>query len=271
MRRLHIPRHMGGQSSTFDSSALTWASTVTTAGGTVSSGRLTLVGNLIASLKTAGVWEKLDRLWLLAAENATSAAYDLVGLNQITLVNAPTFTIDRGYAGNGTTSYIDTNFDPNNGVNKYLLNDAHYGFYNRTNQAATDAITMNSNNALADGVSEIDLKWSDGNLYCALNDNNFFAGAVAPADVRGIWTVTRTASNLVSIYQAGALFATSAIASINVSDYTFLVCAGRDGAGTVILPTTNQIGAAYMGGGLTAIEAAAFTTALQTYMTAIGA
>ena len=54
-----------------------WIGKVYELGGTVSSTRRTLVDALISGLKSDGVWPKLDRLWLFAAENATSALVDL--------------------------------------------------------------------------------------------------------------------------------------------------------------------------------------------------
>ena len=39
-----------------------------------------LVNDLIVGLKTDGVWTKLDRLWIFAAENAKSSIIDMVGL-----------------------------------------------------------------------------------------------------------------------------------------------------------------------------------------------
>ena len=62
----------------------------------VSSTRRTLVDALIRGLKTDGVWSKLDRLWLFAAENATSALVDVKEGRLATAVSSPTFTTDRG-------------------------------------------------------------------------------------------------------------------------------------------------------------------------------
>ena len=78
-----------------------WVAEVVSNGGTVSAGRQTIVNDLIAGLKADGVWIKLDRLWLFAAEDQPSALTDLVGLTLATAVNSPTFTADEGYTSNG--------------------------------------------------------------------------------------------------------------------------------------------------------------------------
>ena len=82
-----------------DAATIAWVNQVVTNGGTVSAGRQTLVDNLIVGLKADGIWTKLERLWLFAAENTISALTDLVGLTLATANNSPTFTADVGYTG----------------------------------------------------------------------------------------------------------------------------------------------------------------------------
>src|SRR5262245_4406995 len=114
-----------------DAATTAWVNAVVTNGGTVSAGRQTTVNTLITTLKSAGIWTKLDRLWLWAAENQPSALTDLVGLSLATAVNSPCFTADRGYTGNGSTSYIDTLFDPTTGT-AFNQNSCHFSVWVRT-------------------------------------------------------------------------------------------------------------------------------------------
>src|SRR5215475_5462531 len=69
-----------------DSDATAWSNQVTTNGGTVSSTRLGLISDLISGLKTDGIWTKLDRQWIYAAEDQPGALTDLVGLTLATAV-----------------------------------------------------------------------------------------------------------------------------------------------------------------------------------------
>ena len=63
------------------------------------------VNTLISSLIDAGVWAKLDCLWGMAAADAQAARQNWSqDAHDLTTVNSPTFTADRGYRGNGTTS-----------------------------------------------------------------------------------------------------------------------------------------------------------------------
>lgn len=251
--------------------AQTWRAAVIANGGTVSAERLGLVATLVDQLTTAGVWAKLDRLWLLAAENAIAGRTDVVANTLATFVNVPLFTIDRGMTGNGTTSYMNTLFVPSVGTNKYLQNSAHVGFYNRTNQAALGMITMGAANSGIAAQLEIILKWSDGMMYLSLNDAGDHAGVAGAADTSGIWISSRIAAGTASLYRNATLFASNGQASTGVPNFAVPVDAGINATGTAFAFATNQIAAAFIGGGLTAPEVAAFTTALQTYMTAIGA
>lgn len=88
---------------------------------------------LLKSMKADGSWAKLDVFYVFAVDNNASAFATLnwknPNSNQSTLVNSPTFTNNAGFTGNGTSSYIDTNFNPSTqGVN-YTLNNASMYFF----------------------------------------------------------------------------------------------------------------------------------------------
>jgi hypothetical protein len=91
---------------------------------------------LLVDLKTAGVWAKLDVFYMFATDGNSSFAtlnWKAPISNQCTLVNSPTFTANQGFAGNGTSSYINTNYNPSTFTSpKYLLNDASIGWWKKT-------------------------------------------------------------------------------------------------------------------------------------------
>jgi hypothetical protein len=90
-----------------------------------SAGQQVLQNQLMLDLKSAGVWNKLDSFRVYATDGSSDfALIDWKRLITCTAVNSPTFTTNAGYKGNGTSSYIDSNFTPStNGVN-YTLNSA---------------------------------------------------------------------------------------------------------------------------------------------------
>ena len=88
---------------------------------------------LLASMKADGVWAKLDVFYVFAVDNNASAFATLnwknPNANQASIASSPTFVNNGGFQGNGTSSFIDTNYNPSTqGVN-YTLNNASIYFF----------------------------------------------------------------------------------------------------------------------------------------------
>lgn len=107
----------------------------------------------LVTLKTIGVWNKLDVLYVFAQNGSSAFAtinWKNPSANQSTLINAPTFVTDGGFKGNGTSNYIDTNFNPaTQGVN-YTLNNASRYFFTHaiSGTSAFDGIMSANNNRM---------------------------------------------------------------------------------------------------------------------------
>jgi hypothetical protein len=103
----------------------------TSLGYTLPSARQQVKQNqLVLDLKAGGIWSKLDTFRVYATDGSSSyALIDWKRLSLCTAINSPTFTTNQGYSGNGTSSYIDTNFNPNTpvGANNYKLENASVG------------------------------------------------------------------------------------------------------------------------------------------------
>jgi hypothetical protein len=123
----------------------------TTQGYTKPSGSQQLLQNqLVIDLKSAGIWSKLDTFAVFATDgNSDFALIDWIRLSQYTAVNSPTFTSNGGFTGNGTSSYIETNFNPaTSGVNYTLDNAGRYFWVdNRVGAIWEGIITANTNDS----------------------------------------------------------------------------------------------------------------------------
>jgi hypothetical protein len=102
----------------------------------------------IQSLKSSGVWDKSDRIFVFANDGSKEFAcinWKAPSGTKASLVNPTllTFTPNQGFTGNGTSSYIDTNYNPNGTLN-YKQNDASRYAYLR----------VSVNNRVIDGVSD---------------------------------------------------------------------------------------------------------------------
>ena len=237
-----------------------WIAEVVSNGGTVSDTRAAIVDDLIVGLKTDGIWTKLDRLWLFAAENTQSALTDLVGLSLATNVNSTTFTADQGYTGNGSNMYIDSNFSPTSGTPNYAQNDASMFAWCTTSGTSTGAICAGG------GTEHIRLfpRYSDGQVYWCFNNASTTMGVSAGGTAAGLWVMNRTASNSVTLDRDGTQMQFSGInpsATPDAAEFTVLKSGSEYG--------TQQCVCFGCGGALTAGERVDIYSRLQTYMTAI--
>ncbi len=122
-----------GQNGSFDADYQAVLNRATALGYTLPSASQQIKqNNLVLALKAGDIWTKLDVLYIFANNGGSNFAtlnWKAPSANQSTLINTPTFTTNEGFMGNGTSSYIDTNFNPaTQGVN-YTLNDASRFMY----------------------------------------------------------------------------------------------------------------------------------------------
>lgn len=87
--------------------------------------------SLVVALKSAGIWNKLDVLYVPATsgdQNFATLNWKNPALFQLTLVNSPIFVSRVGFqGGSGPARYLDTNynFQTNIGSSKYQQDNAH--------------------------------------------------------------------------------------------------------------------------------------------------
>ena len=124
-------RFAGGGAPAFDEDYQAVLDYATTQGYTLpSSGQQILQNQLVVDLKDGGIWSKLDTFGVFATDGDSDfALIDWIRLSDYTAVNSPTFTTDEGFQGDGTSSYINTNFNPaTQGVN-FANNNAGISLY----------------------------------------------------------------------------------------------------------------------------------------------
>ena len=229
--------------------------------------RKAVINACIESLISAGVWTRLDALYLLAAHDAQAARLNWKqALYDCTAVNSPTFTTDRGYAGNGTTSYLNTGYTPSTAGGALTLNSAHLSLWNRTARAA--AGTLQAGASGSGGDLELGSRFTGDLAIANINDSSAITAAVT--DNVGHVLVNRSTSSARQLYKNGASIGSNA-GSSNALPTLPVFIGGRNVAGALSLGSTDQIAAASLGGSLNSTEQGAFYSALLTYLTAIGA
>lgn len=222
--------------------------------------RARLYNSLFSGLRAAGILPLLDCLWLMAAADSTTARTNLISSSfTLTPIAAPTFTADRGYAGDGASSYLDTGFNPSTAVaSKYSLNSAHISFYDRTTRAAVTTIQMGTTgcqfgSCISGNVISETINSASGNSPSNTQSSGYFLG-------------DRTTSSALAAYRNGTLLGSASVSSTGVP-VTSLGLLSRAGS----FFSSDQIAQASIGASLGATLQATMFSIIQAYMTGIGA
>lgn len=87
------------------------------------------INNLIKEMKLGGVWELFDFFYFFDndGDNNFRSINWIKPSGIIGTVKGGLIRENKGFKGNGTNGYFETNFNPTIGNNKYKLDDAHRG------------------------------------------------------------------------------------------------------------------------------------------------
>ena len=142
---------------------------------------------LLSSLKTAGVWNKLDTFANFATDGDSNfALIDWKRLSLLTAVNSPSFTTNEGFSGNGTSSYINTNFTPFLNASNYQLNNASRYIYVFT-PTANDRVDGNL-------IDTNGIRLGNFNTQRLNSGSNTLNTSFEYTSVRGMKSINRTSS-----------------------------------------------------------------------------
>jgi hypothetical protein len=251
-----------------DPATTAWVAAVVAADGTVSSPRQTLVNNLIVGLKADGIWAKLDRLWIFAAENHESASIDLFALAAALPSGGVTFTVNRGYTGDGSVGHIETFFNAATDGIKYTRDAAHMAAWDNVDRADAPTVITGVGDDL--GVFTDLMPLSGNSIIARVNG----AGGGSPTAVgtsQGFSIGQRNDDSNTEYFRNGvSMGMTTEAYSYPVVSVTFWVCARNDHGGDGSDFMTDQVSMVSYGGNFTSTEALAYYNRLRTYMTAVG-
>jgi len=214
----------------------------------------------VRALKASGVWGKLVALHVMAAHDAQAARLNWVqAAYDLSAVNAPGFTVDRGYAGNGSSSYLDTGWAPAAGAQDSLC----FAVWDRT--AAQSAMPV-AGTSTGTGVLVIPRSTTD-TANARVNQASGSASAAGSVlDGSGLTAANRSAANAMQIYRGGALLMSGTTASAAPSAASLALGLYNNSSFTA-----HQFAACAIGSSLGADEQAALYAALLGYMQAVGA
>lgn len=223
--------------------------------------RATLIGTLIASLQTAGVWERLDALYLTAAHDEQAARLNWrgSGAQDLTNINGCTHDPDRGLQGDGATSYLNTAL-AGNAADNYSRDSAFCGIWSLSNS---------SNNAWHDisgaGGMYINSRAASGSAAVRCNNSGAASVAAPVSDSLGMTAINRNSATEFQLWRNTELLGTATNASEALTSAVFWV--GRNSTNY----SGRKLSAIAIGGGLTDAQYLALYAAIRTYLVALGA
>jgi hypothetical protein len=200
---------------------------------------------LLTSMKADGVWAKLDVFYVFAQDGGADFGtlnWKNPNANQSTLVNTPTFVSNGGLQGNGTSSYIDTNFNPVTQGVQYTQNNASRYFFTHALGIGRFDGNTSGNNSIFLGVSGSQ----------RINSGSNIASPVITFDSTiNTKSIHRTSSTAVTAYNSTtaqiAAQTSSAMTSANQwilrssTNYSTNTCAGYAMGASMIAEHTNFI------------------------------
>lgn len=209
------------------------------------------------------ILSKLDSLHIYATDNSTDALLNLLSSSiPATLVDAPTFTTDRGFDTDGTNDAVDTGLNPTT-ASHFTQNSACSGFWSRKS-----TVTGGSVYGWFDGTDGFTLSprnTTDIYTIRANQASTSSSGAGTSTDGSGMFSLNRSASNAWQLYRNGSSVLTGSTASAAVNNATLKT--GNASSGSFAI---TQTAADWAGSSLTANEQTDLYNALRAYMTAVG-
>jgi hypothetical protein len=233
-----------------------------------------ITGNLSGA---AGCGSVLQGLYFTVTNTTTTANLNICGTSfTLTSTAAPTFTADGGYAGNGTSTFLNTNFNPSTNGVAVTQNSNSIGVYLGNSRAANGAATdMGCDNAAGTVYTYLNA-YNDTIPEISVDLNGFtFPSFTIPSNTpAGFTTITRT-STTISAYKNNS---STALASSPISDtalalpscaYTLLGFNSVSG-GAVNDFAADTLYAAYYGAGMTGARHVLLANRINTALAIFG-
>lgn len=218
--------------------------------------RKALLNDLIVGLKSDGVWLKQRGFWVLAAHDAQAARVNAKqpGSSDLNAINSPSFTVDRGFTGDGSSSYLDTGM-----TTEGFQNDSSMGFWSLSD-IQSGAVDMGNAGSLIAARNG-----SDATLWRVNQGSSVTSAGVTNGT--GLFTVQRNGAASVTLYRNASLIISNSSASQTPGNSLIRILSRSN-----TVTYSSRTGAfAFIGTSLTAAEVASIHSRVSTYLAAIGA
>lgn len=208
---------------------------------------------------------EFDRLWIHGLSNRIAAKTSFTNPSStiMTEVNSPTWIPNLGFKGNGTTSYLNSNFNPAIHGNKYTQNNAT-GFVYITDSATQPRMAFGAffgGGATAMLFPEYNTGLPIYYINCLPSDS------YGAATCKGLCLVSKPNFNDVRYYKNSVLNSSNLKSSTAIPSLNIFIC-GSNNNGNLHSSYTNNI--AYSGFGSDNYNKLNFYNAVQALGTSLG-
>jgi hypothetical protein len=237
----------------------------------LSSGQLTKLNTLIKNIKEGmgilNLSDKFDCMYILAGETQESSLKNIVkNAHHCTSPAMPTFTAFEGFKGNGSTQYLDTNYNPSIDKVKYSLSHAALGVYSRTNNSEASAEIAVSDAAHANS-SELSFNWA-GTSSKGLNSNSILGGTITNPSI-GFKSEVRLVGSYIHTFYNGLFLEYVVCAETGIANNNFYIC-GWNLNGILSYQSTKQLSLVTISEAIYTMDNKVLCDAFEAYMDSNG-
>ncbi len=244
-----------------DAAALIAAMTVTP-----DSTRQSLINTTIVDLKAAGIWDKLDDIWFLAAHDQQAARIGWKRKLVASVIGTPSFTVDRGAVG--TNGGYNSLLNPTSFNGQYQLTNCSLGCYNRTATSANFGII---GARISGGNSEavMFLKLFNDNPNIRLNVGATSNYGEFSTPITGFMVFRRTGTSVSGVRNGVQQAVNTSNAATARPNMNFHLCGHNNNGSYAGSPF--QAAMVFVGAYFDDSELVDFNNIIQAYMVAVGA
>jgi hypothetical protein len=221
------------------------------------------VNKLVIDMKAAGVWSKMKAIYPFVGGSASSHKFNLKDPRDLNAAFRLVFNggwthSSNGAQPNGTNGFADTFLVPSTSLSASSL---HFSKYNRNN----DLVGNKIDGAVSNFTDFLQQNYSAGNAVIGTIAS---LASYTQTDTRGLFTATRTASNLIKVFRNSSSIATNTTTISILPNVNLFIGARCDGFAQSFF-NSYQCAFSSIGDGLSDTEAANLYTAVQNFQTTL--
>jgi len=253
-----------------DSDAQAFFDRVTTAGGTLSNTEKLAVNQLVLDMKDDGIWAKMKAIYPMVGASAAACRQNLKSSTFTGLFTSGWTFASTGVTPNGASAYFDTFVIPNNVLS---FNSISFGVYSTTNFSPTSnqsyGCTSTNTYLPLVGSTFFPTKYLTGVVY-SFNSPDILQSSTGQ-DFSGMFQVTRTSATNAKLFRNNTqLAAVTTNSQTTQPTNSFIFGALR----ATFVPFQDycdfEHAFAYIGDGLTDLEAGDYNNAVQAFQNTLG-